>query len=568
MKKFALTVIMVLVMSTLFAGCGSQSSEDNFLSLSGDRSTSQDSEDAGSKNNSSFDEKKVEDYFNYITKEYNKVFVQTDLDSMMDSYSYNLLYLNMTNDEITVDYYDLYDLISNADVDTLTSKLDGYEGPDVDYSNPYNLEFRVQYLDEMQECADMLWGKGSLDIRDFITKENDLGAAILSANDVYINAFYPELYDYSMIPYYEITDIEMNGDTAKVYAHCVSVTGNSYFSEKGYAIDDTDGRLVGGVVENDWSGRNGGLSFDKVISQLGIDSDTLGELVFSIRNTPDGPIMDGLEKTGVDFSLRGLTMPDQILEYTQHCEVDTAAGLNLRYGPGTDFDVITLLPNNLRISELGYNNNSSDWFFASATLDGTEYFGWVNSDYILFYGGMAKPVIYLYPEEPMDVSVEVAFASGGFTCTYPEYVDGWNVFAYPDGRVINNADGLEYSYLYWEGEGDIKYDMSRGFVVKGEDTAAFLREKLSYMGLTPREYNEFIVYWLPLMHNNNYNLITFQTTAYTDNVSLNVTPNPDSMLRIFMAYSPLDEYRFVPEQELDQFERKGFSVIEWGGTEY
>ena len=45
-------------------------------------------------------------------------------------------------------------------------------------------------------------------------------------------------------------------------------------------------------------------------------------------------------------------------------------------------------------------------------------------------------------------------------------------------------------------------DFSRGFVVRGSDTAAFLREKLAYMGLTPREYNEFIVYWLPRMQNN------------------------------------------------------------------
>ena len=55
--------------------------------------------------------------------------------------------------------------------------------------------------------------------------------------------------------------------------------------------------------------------------------------------------------------------------------------------------------------------------------------------------------------------------------------------------------------------------MSEGFVVK---TAAFLQEKLAFMGLTPREYNEFIVCWLPLMHQTSYNLITFQTMVYVD----------------------------------------------------
>lgn len=175
-----------------------------------------------------------------------------------------------------------------------------------------------------------------------------------------------------------------------------------------------------------------------------------------------------------------------------------------------------------------------------------------------------KPVIYLYPTEKTDVSVELKL-NGRFTCTYPEYGEGWNVTAYPDGKIINKADGREYSYLYWEGVSETEYDFSKGFVVKGKDTAAFLQEKLAYLGLTPKEYNEFIVYWLPLMQNNKYNLITFQGDAYTEHAVLEVTPKPDSVLRVFMAYKPLDAYIEIEEQPLSQFERKGFTVVEWGG---
>lgn len=182
-----------------------------------------------------------------------------------------------------------------------------------------------------------------------------------------------------------------------------------------------------------------------------------------------------------------------------------------------------------------------------------------------FGGGAMKPVIYLYPEAETDVSVKLML-NGRFTCTYPDYGDGWNVRAMPDGTVYDNKDGREYSYLYWEGALNTGWDMSRGFVVKGEDTAEFLREKLSYMGLTPREYNEFIVYWLPQMQGNKYNLITFQTKSYTDAAGLFVNPAPDSMLRIFMAYKPLDEEIDIPEQELSAWTRKGFAVVEWGGT--
>ena len=178
--------------------------------------------------------------------------------------------------------------------------------------------------------------------------------------------------------------------------------------------------------------------------------------------------------------------------------------------------------------------------------------------------GVKKPVIYLYPTEKTQVSVSLEF-DGRLTCTYPEYDDGWNVTAYPDGTLINQADGKEYSYLYWEGITDAQYDLSKGFVVKGEDTADFLQDKLSEIGLTPTEYNEFIVYWLPLMQDNTYNLITFQGEEYTDTAVLHISPEPDSMLRVFMAYKPLTQYQEIEEQVFPSFERKGFVVVEWGG---
>lgn len=176
-----------------------------------------------------------------------------------------------------------------------------------------------------------------------------------------------------------------------------------------------------------------------------------------------------------------------------------------------------------------------------------------------------KPVIYLYPEEETDVFVSLDF-DGELICTYPEYSNGWSVTAFPDGTLINKADAQEYSYLFWDGISNAEYDFSKGFIIKGENTAEFLREKLSLLGLTPREYNEFIVYWLPQMQNNSYNLITFQADAYTDSAVLNISPEPDSILRVFMAFKPLDSFLEIEEQQLLTFERKGFAVIEWGGA--
>ena len=176
-----------------------------------------------------------------------------------------------------------------------------------------------------------------------------------------------------------------------------------------------------------------------------------------------------------------------------------------------------------------------------------------------------KPVIYLYPEETADISVHLDY-DGELTCTYPEYNDGWKVTAQPDGTLTDPQTGLTYSYLFWEGISNAEYDMSEGYVVAGEDTAEFLQEKLAEIGLTPREYNEFIVYWLPKMQENPYNLITFQQEAYTDSAKLNIDPQPDSVLRVFMAYKALEEPVEVKEPQIEPFEREGFCVVEWGGT--
>lgn len=179
----------------------------------------------------------------------------------------------------------------------------------------------------------------------------------------------------------------------------------------------------------------------------------------------------------------------------------------------------------------------------------------------------AKPVIYLYPEEETAVTVALDY-EGTLTCTYPAAQDGvWSVTASPDGTLRDEEGQEEYSYLFWEGTCAASYDFSEGFCVPGADTAAFLEEALSSLGLSRREANEFIVYWLPQMEQNPYNLISFQQEAYTDHAQLEISPRPDSVLRVFMAWKALDEPVELPAQTLPAFARTGFTVVEWGGAE-
>jgi hypothetical protein len=176
-----------------------------------------------------------------------------------------------------------------------------------------------------------------------------------------------------------------------------------------------------------------------------------------------------------------------------------------------------------------------------------------------------KPVIYLYPETQQQVTVKLDF-KGQLTCTYPVYREGWTVTAEPDG-TLTDAKGQQYNYLYWEGIAAEPFEITQGWCVAGEDTAAFLENALQKLGLTRREANEFIVYWLPQMEQNPYNLICFQEEAYTDLAKLEITPAPDTLIRVFMTWQPSGNYVNLESQTLTAPERTGFVAVEWGGAE-
>lgn len=175
-----------------------------------------------------------------------------------------------------------------------------------------------------------------------------------------------------------------------------------------------------------------------------------------------------------------------------------------------------------------------------------------------------KPVIYLYPEAETEVTVKLRL-NGSLRCTYPAYGDGWTVTARPDGTLW---DGVRtYNYLFWDGALQANYDFSAGFCVKGSDTAAFLETALEQLGLDRREANEFIVFWLEKMQDNPYNVIAFQTEAYTRAAEMEITPQPDTLIRVFMAWYPSQTWVKLPAQTLTAPQRTGFTVVEWGGAE-
>lgn len=179
---------------------------------------------------------------------------------------------------------------------------------------------------------------------------------------------------------------------------------------------------------------------------------------------------------------------------------------------------------------------------------------------------LAKPVIYLYPETEIEVCVALGCAED-MTVSIPEYRDGWHVKAAPDGTLTDRADGRVYTSLFWEAEKPVAFDFSEGFCVVGSETEAFVNDALTQLGLNQAERAEFLAYWVPLMRENDWNLIAFQSDAYTQAAPLTITPAPDSLLRVFMAWRALDAPVEIAPQRLEPFAREGFAVVEWGGAQ-
>lgn len=185
-----------------------------------------------------------------------------------------------------------------------------------------------------------------------------------------------------------------------------------------------------------------------------------------------------------------------------------------------------------------------------------------------------KPVIYLYSDIALNVSLALDYL-GDLTFTYPIYNEGWNVNVDANGIHSVNND-KSYPYLFWEGEMDGLTYKELGGKVLGQiidtDTLVeYLERQLSAIGLNRTEQTDFITFWVPRMTGKEYVFVQFLVDdLYASEVAeLAVSPQPESMKRIYMLFTELDEkpkIEFMP-QEFEPFNRNGFTLIEWGGSE-
>ncbi len=180
-----------------------------------------------------------------------------------------------------------------------------------------------------------------------------------------------------------------------------------------------------------------------------------------------------------------------------------------------------------------------------------------------------KPVIYIYPQTAMTVRVQLEVA-GKYVAQYPKMNrdDGWEVRAQPNGDLLDPRTEKTYAYLFWEAERAEQFviDESKASLVARESVVDFLDKMASAYQLTPRERTDFVSYWMAPMQANAFSMVQFLDVDYTSYAKMRVTPEPDSIIRMFMVFKAATGLERVGNPSMPTVERRGFTVVEWGGA--
>ncbi|MDO8686579.1 MAG: hypothetical protein Q7K11_00010 [Candidatus Berkelbacteria bacterium] len=178
-----------------------------------------------------------------------------------------------------------------------------------------------------------------------------------------------------------------------------------------------------------------------------------------------------------------------------------------------------------------------------------------------------KPAIYLYPEKKMNVKVAV-MPKGFLTYTDPKYPKGgWEVTAYPDGRITSG--GKDYEYLYYESkilDSEINKP-TEGFVVLFDELPNLYSSILPKLGLSEKETKDFKEYWEKALPKSPYYFVGIMKEKDIEKIEpLTISPKEATMIRVRLYFQALDKKIDIKEPVMTSYPRRdGFSVVEWGG---
>ena len=185
-------------------------------------------------------------------------------------------------------------------------------------------------------------------------------------------------------------------------------------------------------------------------------------------------------------------------------------------------------------------------------------------DYVLLdVEQAAKPNIYIYPKELMNLDVNINFPHGGeVTTSIPEYNDGWKNLKVEPSGLING----KLNYLFYESVNPDLSQYNKGWIIAQENLDLFFIKNMTATGFNEQEIIDFTDYWIPILKDYPYYAIYPQYKEQLDRIiQLNFSQKPDNILRLIYTLKGLQQNNLVlQETEIPKFKREGFVVVEWG----
>lgn len=294
---------------------------------------------------------------------------------------------------------------------------------------------------------------------------------------------------------------------------------------------------------------------------------------------PKGPVAseNNLQLELLEFQKANTPTPQITQTPTNSCSHDT--GSRIAENPDGSISctcaAYLIRCENLKCVEVLRSNLNPNGSFSCEGFvgNGVGFFeNWCGNPYMTGDGDgvycVGKPVIYLYPEKPTYVNVEVK-TPGEIVVSDPTYpAEGWQqVLATPNG-TLHYEDKL-YRELFYETNVKEFIKPTNGIIISQSKLQEKLDDLIKQLGLEKGERKEFLDFWVPRLRELNSPYIVFSVLGKQEKEAIDrviINPKPDTRIEFIAYFKPIYQLQPITPLKLDDRPKRiGFTAVEWGG---
>jgi len=111
------------------------------------------------------------------------------------------------------------------------------------------------------------------------------------------------------------------------------------------------------------------------------------------------------------------------------------------------------------------------------------------------------------------------------------------------------------------------FKLDKGWIIEKDEFAEKMDRILLRIGLNDKESADFIEYWSKELKwdKDKYTVYLIPQEEINKAIKLEFSKEPDSILRVFFYFKPMEKGIPIEEPDIEGFNRTGFTVVEWGG---